>query len=242
VNVIRQHLANFRMIIIDKNKDYYDYLAGIEGRDTDLVFDRRGSAIISKEIGPYLPVLGVEYHPPLPDPIKEKYIRIEYFLRIGNWNGLLYNNVVLDSNNKVKSIGEDHFSELYKSADGWPMRAYYSKCRPRFDYEELHFDELCGHRIKPNENCITAGLYIYGINEWVLKRGWETQFGNNKKICTNPILSGTRFASMCSPLDTWNYICEWLLSQREKPIVDNRTDIEKLEAAGFDKVTSFRKM
>lgn len=35
---------------------------------------------------------------------------------------------------------------------------------------------------------------------------------------------------------------EFILSQNDKPIVDNRTDRQKLEAAGFDNKTSFRKM
>jgi len=33
--------------IIDKNKDYYDYLSGIYGIEDDITFDRRGSTILT---------------------------------------------------------------------------------------------------------------------------------------------------------------------------------------------------
>jgi len=37
------------MLIIDKNKDYYDYLSHAYGIDTKVVFDRRGSIILTNE-------------------------------------------------------------------------------------------------------------------------------------------------------------------------------------------------
>lgn len=40
------------MKIIDKNKDYYDFLMGVYGQDPKAVYDRRGSAILHKDRTP----------------------------------------------------------------------------------------------------------------------------------------------------------------------------------------------
>ena len=37
-------------------------------------------------------------------------------------------------------------------------------------------------------------------------------------------------------------IYNWLSMRNEPDIVDNRTDVEKAQSAGFDKITSFRNM
>ena len=56
----------------------------------------------------------------------------------------------------------------------------------------------------------------------------------------NPFLSGTWITSMIPAEDMWNNISDYLLSIKEKPIVDTRNDIQHLESHGFDKKTSFR--
>lgn len=58
----------------------------------------------------------------------------------------------------------------------------------------------------------------------------------------NPILEGTWIPSVIPAEEVWNNISDYLLSIREPVIIDNRTDIEHLESAGFDKKTSFRNM
>ena len=37
------------MKIIDKKKDYYDYLSGIYGIDDKVVYDRRGAVVLNSE-------------------------------------------------------------------------------------------------------------------------------------------------------------------------------------------------
>ena len=61
--------------------------------------------------------------------------------------------------------------------------------------------------------------------------------GNYKE---NPILDGTWIPSLISAEEVWNNITDYLLSIKEPPIIDNRTDIQHLESHGFDKKTSFR--
>ena len=52
----------------------------------------------------------------------------------------------------------------------------------------------------------------------------------------------TSFAKYLDPVTVYNQIYNFLLSKKDKKIVDSRTDVQKLESAGFDRKTSFRKM
>ena len=56
----------------------------------------------------------------------------------------------------------------------------------------------------------------------------------------NPILAGTFIPGVIPPTDIWNALYEYLSSLRDKPFTDSRSDVQKLESAGFDKKTSFR--
>jgi hypothetical protein len=56
----------------------------------------------------------------------------------------------------------------------------------------------------------------------------------------NPIMDGTWIPSLIPAEDVWNNITDYLLSIKEPPIIDNRTDVQHLESHGFDKKTSFR--
>ena len=56
----------------------------------------------------------------------------------------------------------------------------------------------------------------------------------------NPILSGTFIPKLVPPTDIWQNLYEYLSSLRDKPFIDTRSDVQKLESAGFDKKTSFR--
>ena len=58
----------------------------------------------------------------------------------------------------------------------------------------------------------------------------------------NPILAGTFIPGVIPPTDIWNALYEYLSSLRDKPFTDSRSDVQKLESAGFDKKTSFRNM
>jgi len=59
----------------------------------------------------------------------------------------------------------------------------------------------------------------------------------------NPILGTFSFITkLISPEIVWQLLYDHFSSSYDKDIIDNRTDIQKLESAGFDKKTSFRKM
>ena len=69
---------------------------------------------------------------------------------------------------------------------------------------------------------------------------WDRRKVDVAKQVVNPILCETYIPKVIPPDEMWKTIYEFLSSQKEKPIVDSRSDIQKLESAGFDKNTSFR--
>jgi|GEM_PF-2603542 len=232
------------MIILDKNKDYYDYIAGIEGRDTDLIFDRRGSVKISKEIAPLLPKVGEKFEI---ERLKEKKreFEIEYFLMIGDWAGCLHHSVLLDSDGIVTAIGEGIPAQKRLPRNDWPADEFIKKIGRFYLPGSYIVKEFDNRYVRRPSECIYTEFTI-SYQRWGSKRSFaERRYDWQNAVYkhwSNPILAGTKFASLFSALEAWDHISEYLLSKREKPIVDNRTDIEKLEAAGFDKVTSFRNM
>lgn len=71
-------------------------------------------------------------------------------------------------------------------------------------------------------------------NELIIRRKYE-----QTKI-DNPILINTWIPSYIPANEIYELIYEYLISEREPKINDNRSDVEKLESKGFDKKTSFR--
>ena len=65
---------------------------------------------------------------------------------------------------------------------------------------------------------------------------------SNGEFVENPIMDGTWIPAFIPAEEVWNNITDFLLSIKEPPVIDNRTDIQHLESHGFDKKTSFRKM
>ena len=99
-----------------------------------------------------------------------------------------------------------------------------------FPYKEKLPDEIisvfCIHfKIKTKTN-----KKIYG----------HLSYLRSSKI-SNPLLNNFEFIKKyISPEDAWQKIYDFISSRNEKPIIDNRSDVEHLESAGFDKKTSFR--
>lgn len=56
----------------------------------------------------------------------------------------------------------------------------------------------------------------------------------------NPILDGTWLTGCISPEEIYTEVYNYLLMKNAKKIEDNRSDVEKMESKGFDKVSSFR--
>ena len=73
-------------------------------------------------------------------------------------------------------------------------------------------------------------------SRWSHEERWEELKGRVE----NPILAGTFIPKVILPADIWNALYAYLSSLRDKPFTDTRSDVQKLESAGFDKKASFR--
>ena len=102
---------------------------------------------------------------------------------------------------------------------------------------------------------------IYGIDELVvydrrgsvtlntdkvLLHGMEYYFSNRILFQDKP-LTDKQYWNLRSiakqreaKADIWQNLYQYLSSLRDKPFIDTRSDIQKLESAGFDKKTCFR--
>jgi len=213
--------------IIDKQKDYYDYLRGVFGEDPLAVYDRRGSILFNKES--------------LPLPFK----------KIDSDNGSGYYGVItLVSGFVCRKIYFENFpweKKLFEVFDEFRItRETSTPIRMRIDYAEYKKGEFKTHmkftvdaekngfpiRYSSGRHSSEDEYFCNGKDRWW--NLWHVSF-------RNPILQSIPL--MIVPAESmFEEIHEFLLSLNDKPIVDSRTDSQKLEAAGFDKRTSFRKM
>lgn len=212
------------MVIIDKRKDYYDYLQGVIGQDPKAVYDRRGSFCFNKENTP------VYMSQNLPSQVKGYMGAIR--LLTGNVLFRLY-----FENFGKGLVVEPIIAHRIKRTTKVPLRLNFEIS----EWKENPFPYVWANRQHTTESC---KKHIIGHETlWVdkEKRNIENDIFEKKILFDNPILA-TLPIRLASAEDIFLNLQEFILSQNDKPIVDNRTDRQKLEAAGFDNKTSFRKM
>ena len=221
------------MKIIGRSKDYYDYLQGIWGQDPKAVYDRKEPVVFNSENRP------VFMSKTLPENI------FAYQGEVMCRCGVVRHHCYFENRGCGIDISE-YYAERVDLKDGeaplelaWLVKGWEkgSRTSPRHysmmpskkrfveegiwfhsrDYVEIH-----RHRVKVKPKC-------YGY-------GW----GNTQSV-SNPILA--TFPFTCVPAETvFIEIQDYLLSTYDdKTLKDKRTDVQKLEAAGFDRKTSFRK-
>jgi hypothetical protein len=214
------------MKIIDKRKDYYDYLVGTYGLDPDIVFDRRGSITLNSEFwfNDQYPNIGAK----LPDTYKYSQKRKEPILYGDNKIpvfglsiistlsiGKFTYNILLDR--YVEEDGEtiggsNHIIGIYNRDDKekYPISFI-------LDRSSFYGGNLTGHYHKI-EHGLLQGYYAID----------------------NVILNGTWITKLFPATKVWEDVYDFLSSQKDKEIIDTRTDKEKIISAGFDTKTSFR--
>lgn len=207
------------MRIVCKMKDFYDYLVGKWGIDNKVVYNRNG--ILLKNEKKYLAFTGNE----------------KYEACIGNY-------VTIDTKRGVMTY------------DSWKVRkdikvpVYYSVL---WFGDEVH---LFGIELYRDQNGKVHSnwkeLDTNAINEVYLKRKTEAPieltfrsknyigYAEDYDIYEDPILAGTKYASLLDPEQTYLAIYSYLSRKNEKDVKDNRTNDEKIVCNGFDKKTSFR--
>lgn len=183
------------MKIIDKRKDYYDYLQGIWGQDPKAVYYRMAKDVFKSGARP------------------------EFFSKIFPERVLGYEGIVSLVCGRV--IHRIYYSN---SKEGITMRCY------KTDFIN-----------RPNG--LAPVLIVWEIDRIEKGRYKNKKFmyrsQNFSGRCENPMLMS--FPLTVIPAEeVFTGIQDYLLSQYDVDVPDRRTDIQKLEAAGFDRRTSFR--
>ena len=224
------------MKIIDNKKDYYDYLAGIYGVDDLVVYDRRGSVVLESEKALFQ---GMEvYFRQKPIYLDKPLIEKQYW--------------------KLKSIVKQREAEAAKHRLGktWAEGDIYhfvlevGYTHYRFEVERwlddnnsesVHVEYRLINTLKNvHKRCSDVPMCVIPCNAQYSRWSHEERWDELKGRVDNPILAGTFVPGVIPPTDIWHALYEYLSSLRDKLFTDTRSDIQKLESAGFDKKTSFR--
>ena len=226
------------MKIIDNKKDYYDYLAGVLGVDDLVVYDRRGSVVLNSErtlvhgMNVYFGQKPIYFDKPLTE-------KQDWHLK----------SIVKQ---REAEVAKHRFGKTWKEGDIYHLVLEVGYTHYRFEVErwleennrenahvEYHLIDTLKDVHKRYSDvplCIIPCSAQY--SRWTHEERWKELNGRVE----NPILAGTFIPGMIPPTDIWNALYEYLSSLRDKPFTDSRSDIQKLESAGFDKKTSFRKI
>lgn len=224
------------MKIIDKKKDYYDYLSGIYGIDDKVVYDRRGSVVLNSEksllngMDDYFSQKILILDKPL---IEKQYWELKSILKLReagamqhSWGrtwkeGMVYHFVL--------EVGSTHYRF---EVERWVEEG--NREDAHVEYRLIDTLRDVGKRYSETPMCIMPCQVVY------LRWSHEEQWKPMKKRVENPILAGTFIPKVISPSEIWSALYEYLSSLNDKPIIDTRSDIQKIESAGFDRKTSFR--
>lgn len=230
------------MKIIDNKKDYYDYLSGIYGIDELIVFDRRNSKML-KSLGTLPPGMEECFNATKLEGDRPKEAKTGWNVRSYHDRNETEKNDLFFSRKTflegrvfhfILEVGSNQYcfevERWLNSLDNNEVCLDYWLLKSKYDIKSRFFDSPIG---------IAPCQLPY---RW---RGpeidWEKQDVDMDRLIVNPILSGTYITKLIPPEEIWKAIYELLSSQKEKPIIDTRSDIQKLESAGFDKKISFRK-
>lgn len=221
------------MKILDKCKEFYDYVVSIYGIDNDIILDRRDSID-------------------------------RYFYSGSNWS-IIANNIVKNIMYYVLEIGNTQylFKTIYEGDSVWHQHLISielvkiiesDKQIIEYQLDNWKDQTIINHYKKKREdishNSPTNFYYVLSTLELDIRHKHVTleslsfqqlsncAIQNNKNLYVNL----TPFAKYLDPVTVYNQIYNFLLSKKDKKIVDSRTDVQKLESAGFDRKTSFRKM
>ena len=214
------------MKIIDNKKDYYDYLVGIYGYDSETIYDRRGSIAL-----------------------KTNYTFNHNYPNLGSvidrFNDPYYINLLPEKRNNQQ------FDFRYKSPFCYCGRleefaviignSVYTVLTDRYKEDGIvkGDNQIVATSIRDdNEDCPTGIISRSSFSDEYIRVKNGKYRGS--LISKNVIFEGTWLAKLFSAEKVWEDIYNFLRSKKEKNIIDNRTDKEKIIGAGFDVKTSFR--
>lgn len=201
-------------IINYKVKDYYDYLSGVYGIDNDITFDRKEPFIIHGNEMNYNQNLDMLF-------FKQKMRHEPLYYKNGKhiYSGLF--------NNKHCFVLEVGYKQYI-----FELTRYLKKD------DTLYFEPklltILDDRKKYTDSVISfiPLRYHYDYRNTISFR--------KEEVINNPIIGDTYIPSFINAETIWNDIYNYLISIKEKPFVDSRTNNQKIESFGFDVKTSFR--
>ena len=226
---LRLHLII--VIILDNKKDYYDYLSGIYGMDSLAVYDRRNSVTwphYKDKFSLFFDPKRINSDKFIPARHRPWGLDNNYYLCVeaGKKQYLVHTERILpkEKSQEVEIhrtlVGSRLVNEKHSGA---PLAVFECECHWRFNNNpEKEFD--------------WNNLRYWG-NLYYRFRGRDKE----EPIVENPILADSFLVSMIPADEIWKAIYEYLISLNDKEITDNRPDALKIESAGFDLKTSFRK-
>ena len=201
------------MRIIDKNKDFYDYL---QDYDSDIVFDRRGSHILTNE------ELNVWNYYNRYNNFENKY----FLLQIGYTNWLILA--------KPTNINKDTYGYFVVndfSLELIEMWKDYDKSVD-FKFGDIKTHYALEYLTSKKFNHKTALVDDIKLGNF--------EYKNNFTEKSPIILSKTKLPSILNPQDIYMAIDEWLSHKKDDVNVDTMTVKEKVVSHGFDTKESFR--
>lgn len=210
-----------KIITSRNNKDFYDYLISIYGIDEKVVFDRRQYNVLKLSDSPFF---CMERLPKDEKKEKKKYVVYDH----------------IKERYVSRPIGKFMLGLLEVGLNWYIFRVE----RYLDDKERVSIDWECIKKIEI-EKRFHAGVTAMTFFPDISWRKWYTPECIKKELkngIENPILKGSKLTSFLAPDEVYQSIYAYLSSLNDFDFSDARSDIQKLESAGFDKVTSFRKI
>ena len=201
-------------IINYKVKDYYDYLSGVYGIDNDITFDRKEPFIIHGNEMNYNQNLDILF-------FKQKmnheplYYRTCKYIYSGNFN------------NKYCFVLEVGYKQYI-----FEVTRYLKKD------DTLYFEPKLLAILDDRKKYTDAVISFIPLRYHYDYR--NTISFRKEEVINNPIIGDTYIPAFINAETIWNDIYNYLISIKEKPFVDSRTNNQKIESFGFDVKTSFR--
>jgi hypothetical protein len=200
------------MKIISKYKDYYDFYQGVYGQDEKIVYVR-GSLPWIPSGNSFFKLSICATEYHLFTYDGETYFGLEGAEEVNDL--LIQNEGRMYKNKTYRDMIERYLSQFNSSkATRWWGRV---DINPHMSETDINDKLECPVILEQMD-------YVFSVRETIL----------------NPRLSDLNMASILPANEIYLQIGTFL--SREKPVVDNRDDNARLESAGFDKKTSFRKM
>ena len=228
------------MNIISKYKEYYDYIQSFYGIDKDIVLDRRKTwegSYVTDGGSWFLRNKNHHCHYYVIEIGTNQYvIKVTYKINENcNVNDNIYTPdnymFILDKVELIHTfISEKQLIDIQINgkSDGW-IYSHYNRQRKEdittnsptnvYEIDDDIFKFFKGDKIRLND----IVYYSYRMN-------------NDEYVKLDKV------AGLIPAQEAYDAIYNFLINKREPNVVDSRTDVQKLEGAGFDKKTSFRNM